>query len=141
RERDAEVVEDYVQGVAPPCVPLRAEVVQDHPEIEADLESDLTFLHLGRAVRIAFRRVRGREEQVAERADPQIEPAPESFERQIRREGLVRIIAAHSRIRLAAVPASGGGSQDSMTKPDDPPARLPREPPRGPPPARPFPGT
>src|SRR5215470_7524154 len=42
-ERKPEVVEDDVQAVSPPGLARHAQVVEDHLEVETDLETDLAF--------------------------------------------------------------------------------------------------
>src|SRR6266853_1649282 len=101
RERKPEVVEDDVQAVAPPRVPLHPEVVQDDLEVEADLETDLTLAQRGRTGRVALHVVRDREHQIAKRPDLEVEAVEHSGQMQVRRVDLVRVIAAEP-LRLAA---------------------------------------
>src|SRR5262249_61407159 len=105
-----EVVEDDVQRVAPPRVPPRPEIVQDDPEVQPDLDPDLTLARVRRAGRIALGSVRGGDEQIAQGADVPVEQTPDSRELEIRRVDLVGGGAALSR-RGEALAAAGAAEQ------------------------------
>src|SRR5262249_46051470 len=98
---------DDVQGVAPPRISPRSQVVQDHAKVQADLDPDLPLARVVGAAWVALGGVRGRDEQVAQRAEIEIEQASDPVELQIGRVDLVRVIAAPSLDR-AAVLAAGG---------------------------------